>query len=57
MHDFAYNETPAQEYFPVEQSVALARGYAWQSTISAIHTPKKTDLLDIKDMPDHIRTV
>ena len=48
---FAYNETIAQEYFPLTKEQAIAQGYRWKD-------PEKRDYqIDIKteDLPDHIK--
>ena len=54
---FAYNESGAQEYFPLAKEAALARGYIWRDpeerTITTTITHDK--LPDhIKDVPDSI---
>lgn len=50
---FAYNETIAQEYFPLTKEEALEKGYSWKD-------PEERDYkIDIKteDLPDHIKDV
>lgn len=48
---FGYNETLAQEFFPLAKEEALARGYAWRDP-----EEKSYDItLSAEDMPDHIR--
>lgn len=50
---FAYNETIAQEYFPLSKEEALERGYKWQDI------EKRNYKIDIesKDIPDNIKDV
>jgi len=50
---FAYNETIAQEYFPLTKEEALSQGYKWKEKEVKNHT------LDIKneDIPDNIKDV
>jgi len=50
---FAYNETIAQEYFPLTKEQALKQGYSWKD-------PEERDIKpDIKtaELPDHIKDV
>ena len=50
---FAYNETVAQEYFPLSKEGALAQGYSWR-------TPEKKDYvveIQTKDLPLSISEV
>jgi hypothetical protein len=50
---FAYNETIAQEYFPLSKAEAKSKGYSWKD-------PEERDIKpDIKteDIPDHIKDV
>ena len=50
---FAYNETVAQEYFPLTKEQALKQGYSWKD-------PEERDIKpDIKtaELPDHIKDV
>ncbi len=50
---FCYNETIAQEYFPLTKEQALEQGYSWKD-------PEERNLtIDIKteDLPDHIKDV
>ena len=54
---FSYNETIAQEYFPLTKEKALAQGYAWYDRATPEHKPtiKAVDLPDnIKDVKDDI---
>ncbi len=54
---FAYNETMAQEYFPLTKEQALAQGYSWHERPKPEHSPtiKASDLQDnIKDVKDDI---
>jgi hypothetical protein len=50
---FAYNETIAQEYFPLTKEEALAQGYQWKDP------EERNYQIDIKseDLPDHIKDV
>ena len=48
---FAYNETIAQEYFPLTKEKALEVGFCWRDT-----DKKKWDVSVLaKDLPDHIQ--
>jgi hypothetical protein len=50
---FAYNETIAQEYFPLTKEQALAQGYRWKD-------PEERNIKPdyyTKDLPDHIKDV
>jgi len=50
---FAYNETIAQEYFPLTREAALAQGYGWRA-------PEKRQYevtLPASRLPDHIKEV
>jgi hypothetical protein len=50
---FCYNETVAQEYFPLTKEQALEQGYSWKD-------PEGRDIpIDLKteDIPDHIKDV
>jgi len=50
---FAYNETIAQEYFPLTQEQAIEKGYSWKDPEERnIKITKKT-----ADLPDHIKDV
>ncbi len=54
---FCYNETVAQEYFPLTKEQALAQGYSWkdQETRNIEISIKSADLPDhIKDVKDDI---
>jgi hypothetical protein len=54
---FGYNETVAQEIFPLTKDEVLARGYSWKDQIAKDHKPTKDaeGLLDnIKDVTDDI---
>jgi hypothetical protein len=50
---FAYNETIAQEYFPLTKEQALAQGYRWRDPDPKAYTITKKP----GDLPDHIRDV
>jgi len=50
---FAYNETIAQEYFPLTKEQALEQGYSWRD-------PETRDIkitVKAEDLPDHIKDV
>jgi len=50
---FAYNETIAQEYFPITKEQALEKGYTWKDPEERkIKITQKTE-----DLPDHIKDV
>ncbi|MFA6006497.1 MAG: hypothetical protein WC764_02080 [Candidatus Paceibacterota bacterium] len=54
---FAYNETLAQEYYPLSKDEVLARGYRWKESDAKKYaiTKGSNDLPnDIKDVPDTI---
>ena len=53
---FAYNETNAEEYFPLTKEQALANGYAWQDPEPKNYTATKNpeELPDIKDVSESI---
>ena len=50
---FAYNETLAQEFFPLSKEEALAQGYAWKDPEEKQHAIT----LSASDLPDHVRDV
>ncbi len=50
---FAYNETIAQEHFPLTELEAVEQGYAWRNFTERKYTPT---ILPEK-LPDHIRDV
>lgn len=47
---FAYNETVAQDYFPLNENQSVAKGYAWRK----IEQSKYTITLMWQNIPDHI---
>ncbi len=53
---FGYNETNANEFFPLKREEALARGYAWreEDAQTAYSGPKIEIPDDIRDVPDTI---
>jgi hypothetical protein len=54
---FAYNETIAEEYFPLTKEQAISQGYRWKDPDTKEYkiTKKTNDLPDhIKDVPDSI---
>lgn len=50
---FAYNETIAEEYFPLTKEEALERGYKWRDPDTKEYKVTKQP----SDLPDHIRDV
>lgn len=51
---FCYNETIAQEYFPLTKEEALKQGYSWKDF------PEREEIkpdIDWKELPDHIKDV
>lgn len=48
---FAYNETLAQQYYPLKKEGALVRGYAWKEEEQSHHAVT----IRAQDLPDHIR--
>ena len=50
---FSYNETIAQEYFPLTKDQALDKGYSWKDP-----EPRNYEItLKTEDLPDHIKDV
>ena len=47
---FAYNETIAQEYFPLSEQTASAHGFVWRKLEQKIHRAA----IDAQDLPDAI---
>ncbi len=50
---FAYNDTIAQEYFPLTKQQALEKGYAWKDVESRNYQVT----LKTEDIPDHINDI
>ena len=50
---FAYNETIAQEYFPLTKEQALKQGYSWYDKPKNEYKPT----IKAKDLPDNIKDV
>ncbi len=50
---FAYNETIAQDYFPLTKEAAIAKGYTWRDP----EVREYQTTIDATDLPDHIRDV
>ena len=53
LSSFSYNETIAQEYFPLTKEQAIKQGYSWKD-------PEERNIkIDLKteDLPDHIKDV
>jgi len=50
---FAYNETIAQEYFPLTKEQALEQGYGWRDP-----EPRHYEItIAVQDLPDHIKDI
>jgi hypothetical protein len=55
MSPFAYNETVAQEYFPLMKEDALRMGYKWKDPDKKDYQPQTVIIpREIKDVPDNI---
>jgi len=50
---FSYNETIAQEYFPLTKEKAIEQGYSWYEKPKSEYKPT----IKAKDLPDHIKDV
>jgi hypothetical protein len=50
---FAYNETIAQEYFPITKEEALHNGYRWKDADIKNYKPT----VSFQNLPDHIQDV
>ena len=48
---FGYNETIAQDYFPLTKEQAIAKGYKWRDKEKSEHQPT----IKAADLPDHIK--
>ena len=53
MSPFAYNETVAQEYFPLTKEMAIEKGYRWKDPEPRNYAVTK----NLQDLPDHIRDI
>jgi hypothetical protein len=51
---FAYNETAAQDHYPITKEKALSMGYGWQEDIPFTIGQ---ETISIKDIPDNIKSV
>lgn len=52
---FAYNETVANEYFPLNKDEALANGFRWKEEDKKDYLPATSQIADnIKDISDEI---
>ena len=55
MSAFGYNETVAQDYFPMKKEEVLERGYKWKDPDPKEYQPQKYEIPDnIDDAPDEI---
>ncbi len=52
MSPFAYNETVAQEYFPLSKEEVLARGWKWRNQTDEM--PKVDKIIPASQLPDSI---
>lgn len=52
---FAYNETPAQEYFPMERDKVLQHGWAWREQRDEM--PKVEKVIPATSLPDSIADI
>ncbi|RJP43898.1 hypothetical protein C4587_02410, partial [Candidatus Parcubacteria bacterium] len=50
---FAYNETVAQEYFPLTKETAVEKGYRWKDREEKSYRVTKQS----EDLPDHIKDI
>ena len=50
---FAYNETIAQEYFPLTKDEAIKKGYRWKDSEARHYEITKKP----EDLPDHIKDI
>lgn len=51
----AYNETVANDYYPLSKEKALAKGFAWKEPNPKEYLPQNYDIADhIQDIPDSI---
>ncbi len=50
---FAYNESIAQEFFPLDKNEAIAAGYTWRDPVERTYIPTRNAI----DLPDSIATV
>ena len=51
---FAYNETPAQENYPLSKEQAVAEGFRWEDDIPRT---KGHETIQPEDIPDHIKDI
>lgn len=52
---FAYNETVANDYYPLSEKEALAQGFTWKKSNPKEYQPQKCNIADhIRDIPDSI---
>jgi hypothetical protein len=52
---FAYNETLAQENFPLEKEDVMERGWKWKDVTGSI--PEVNKIMEAKDLPDNISDI
>ena len=55
MTPYGYNETVAQEYFPLSKEEALAKGYTWREKKD--EPLDVTRVIDAERLPDHIQDI
>ena len=51
---FAYNETTANDYFPLSKEEVLARGWRWSDFVSEVKAEK---VLNASDLPDSVALI
>ena len=54
---FGYNETLAQEYFPLNKEKALIAGYTWMDQEYPINISEHMQTMNAQDLPDTISDV
>jgi len=54
---FGYNETLAQEYFPLSREEALAKWYKRQDKEYSVNTPENSQIIKAQDIPQSIKWV
>lgn len=55
MYPFAYNESAAQEYFPLEKKDATALGYRWRDIVET--PPEAKKVIKAAQLPDRISEI
>jgi hypothetical protein len=52
---FSYNETPAQEHYPLTKEEALRRGWKWKDQVDEV--PKVEKIIPAEKLPDSINDI